>query len=99
MMAADVTPPSPALSDAALQSLRQSLVDYLADSSSPDELRSALARVASEARERAIMPERLLVTLKEQWYALPDVQRASDAVAQSRLLQRIVTMCIREYFT
>jgi hypothetical protein len=98
MMAADSVPPSPTLSDDARRALRQALTTYLADPSRPDELRAALATVAAEARERSILPERLLVALKEQWYALPDVQRTPDVSDQSRLLQRIVSMCIRAYF-
>jgi hypothetical protein len=43
-------------------------------------------------------PEQLLIALKETWYLLPCVQEMSDTSEQVRLLQRAVTMCIREYY-
>ncbi|HYD52624.1 MAG TPA: hypothetical protein VEA99_08355 [Gemmatimonadaceae bacterium] len=97
-MAADSTPPSPALAAATLQAVRDALVGYLADPQRSDELRAALGAMAAEARAKAILPERLLVTLKDLWYGLPPVRHATDGMEQARLLQRIVTMCIREYY-
>jgi hypothetical protein len=40
----------------------------------------------------------LLITLKETWNALPEVRSMNDSREQVRLLQRVVTMCIREYY-
>jgi hypothetical protein len=54
--------------------------------------------MAAEAREKTVLPEQLLVVLKDVWYSLPGVQEMSDTTEQVRLLQRAVTMCIREYY-
>jgi hypothetical protein len=54
--------------------------------------------MAGEARSKSMLPEQLLVVLKDIWYALPAVRAIDDAGAQIRLLQRVVTMCIKEYY-
>ena len=61
-------------------------------------LQASLLHVSSEARARHILPEQLLVTLKELWNSLPEVRAMTDTSTQVRLLQRVVTMCIREYY-
>ena len=100
MMAHDSSPPpSAGLADATVARTRVALSGYLED---PDEhaqeLRDALDAMASEAREKTMLPEQLLVVLKEIWYALPAVRALEDSGAQIRLLQRVVTMCIKEYY-
>ena len=45
------------------------------------------------------MPEQLLIVLKDIWSGLPEVRSMSDARAQTSLLQRVVTMCIKEYYS
>src|SRR5437016_1712737 len=64
----------------------------------PEALRVALHAVAREARALAMPPEQLLIALKALWYALPQIQSTPDPDQQGRLLQRVVTMCIREYY-
>jgi hypothetical protein len=54
--------------------------------------------MAAEARSKSIPPEQLLVVLKDIWYSLPGVRGMSEPVEQVRLLQRVVTMCIKEYY-
>jgi hypothetical protein len=100
MMASDSsqTPPS-RLDDATLDALRAALQQYLLDSSSSNELQGALARMSAEARERSILPEHVLVALKDVWSALPAVRATPDPTHQIRLLQRVVTMCIKEYYS
>jgi histone H3/H4 len=65
-------------------------------------LRDALHRVAREARERAIPPERLLVLLKGMWTsasaAQRDTGREMPRAEQERRLRDFVTLCITEYF-
>jgi hypothetical protein len=39
------------------------------------------------------------VALKEVWHAVPEVRAMSDTAAQVKMLQRVVTMCIREYYS
>ena len=100
MMAYDSsqTPPS-RLDDATLATLRAALQQYLLDSSASSELQSALVSMSAEAREKTLLPEHLLIALKEVWNALPEVRAMPDATLQTRLLQRVVTMCIQEYYS
>jgi hypothetical protein len=100
MMAYDSsqTPPS-RLDDATLEALRAALRQYLIDDSSPEPLQGALARMASEARDKRMMPEHLLIALKDTWAALPEVRALPETGHQVRMLQRVVTMCIKEYFS
>lgn len=62
------------------------------------ELRTALHTLAREARLKAVPPEQVLVTLKGVWQGLPEVHNARDDSEHTRVLQRIVTICIKEYF-
>lgn len=62
------------------------------------ELRTALHALAREAREKAVPPEQLLITLKNVWQSLPEVENARDFGEQTRTLQRLVTISIKEYF-
>lgn len=100
MMAHDssYTPPS-RLDDDTVAAVRAALRAYIADSSEAAPLHGALVRMSTEARERAILPEQLLITLKDLWGSLPEVRRMSDSGEQVRLLQRVVTMCITEYYS
>jgi hypothetical protein len=61
-------------------------------------LRVALHDLAREARLIAMPPEQLLVVLKHIWQSLPQVASAPDQNERTRILQRVVTMCIKEYF-
>lgn len=100
MMASDSsqTPPS-RLEEDTVDTVRAALREYLADPDSSASLQSALLRVASESRAKGILPEHLLVTLKDVWNALPEVRAIRDPNEQVRLRQRVVTMCIREYYS
>ncbi|HKH90203.1 MAG TPA: hypothetical protein VKA54_00295 [Gemmatimonadaceae bacterium] len=98
MMAHDSSPPPSRLDDESLNAVRLALRAYLRDAENSSALQSALLLVATEARTRDILPEHLLVTLKELWSTLPEVRAIADADEQVRLLQRVVTMCIREYY-
>jgi hypothetical protein len=101
MMQHDTGPMSPnALAQEAVESVRVALARYvetLAAEPTP-ELRSALHALAQDARAKAVPPEHLLVTLKGIWQSLPSVGKATDHAEQTRVLQRVVTICIKEYF-
>ena len=100
MMAFDSshTPPS-RLDEATVDAVRDALRDYLADGSDASALRQALLHMSMEARAKGMQAEHLLVLLKDTWSALPDVRAMTDTAQQVRLLQRVVTMCIREYYS
>jgi len=100
MMAHDsgATPPHELTAETVLH-VRNALEALVrAPSTDGDAVRDALRQLASEARERGLPPEQLLIVLKETWYALPAVYSLHDPSEQVRLLQRVVTMCIKEYY-
>ena len=101
MMQHDTGPMSPnALAQEAVDSVRTALERYvrtLAAEPAP-ELRTALHALAQDARAKAVPPEHLLVALKGIWHSLPTVEKARDYAEQTRVLQRVVTICINEYF-
>jgi hypothetical protein len=101
MMAYDAgqTPPG-RLDNGTTDAVRTALQDYLAASPSAEpRLQQALLAMAAEAREKAILPEHVLVALKDLWNCLPEVRSMTNSAEQVRLLQRVVTMCIKEYYT
>lgn len=102
MMQHDMGPMPPnALAHETVDAVRRAVQHYASDastSSSTPELRTALHAFAHEARVKGIPPEHLLVTLKGIWQALPEVESARDHTEKTRILQRVVTICIHEYF-
>jgi hypothetical protein len=100
MMAHDSshTPPS-RLDDDTVAAVRAALRAYLSNRTDSSSLQRALVGVSAEARQRAMLPEQLLVVLKDVWATLPEVRDMTDAGEQVRLLQRVVTMCIKEYYS
>jgi hypothetical protein len=100
MMAHDSSHPPPSrLDDDTVAAVRGALRAYLSSSGNAAELQGALMRMSAEARERSVLPEQLLVVLKDVWGTLPEVRAMTDAGSQVRLLQRVVTMCIKEYYS
>jgi hypothetical protein len=100
MMAHDSSPPpAPGLAEETIARARVALSRYLENpDAGGDQLRDALDAMAIEARSKTMLPEQLLVVLKDIWYSLPAVRSIEDSGAQIRLLQRVVTMCIKEYY-
>lgn len=97
-MDADTSPPPPQLADETLRAVDRALASYLANSTRPAELDGALTKLALEARSKAILPERLIVILKDLWFARPEVDALPSGADQARLLERVVTMCIKRYY-
>ena len=98
MMAHDSTPGPISLDGNTIDAVRAALTEYVATPTSGDRLRAALHAMADEAHRRSVLPEQLLVALKDIWYSLPAVQALHGQADQIRLLQRVVTMCIKEYY-
>ena len=98
MMAPDSTPGRPGLSAQSVDALRSALEEYLASGREIASLQPTLRRIAVEAHEKKIHAEQLLVLLKDVWYALPQMGRAGTE-PQNILLQRVITLCIREYYS
>lgn len=98
MMAHNSSFDSSELSEETIEAVRSALVFYVDAPSRGERLRETLNAMAAEARAREILPEQLLVVLKDIWYSLPGVRGIPDPAEQVRLLQRVVTMCIKEYY-
>jgi uncharacterized protein (DUF2267 family) len=98
MMAHDSTPDRPELNASSVEVLRSAFRDYLADGDSA-RLQAALRVIAGQAREKQMRAEHLLVQLKDIWFELPEISRAPEGEEQNRLLQRVVTLSIREYYS
>jgi hypothetical protein len=99
MMAPDTTPGRPSLSAESVDALRSALEEFLASGREIASLQPTLRRIAVEARTKKILAEQLLVLLKDVWYALPQMGRAAGNEPQNILLQRVITLCIREYYS
>jgi hypothetical protein len=98
MMAYDPTPPDDLLDEETITAVRIALLAYVDAPAEGAALRRALRAMATEAHRKSIRPEQLLVVLKDIWYALPSVRESTAEMDQVRLLQRAVTMCIKEYY-
>ena len=86
------------LDDETLNTVRGALREYLRDANDPGALQASLLLMASEARTRSMLPEQLLIVLKDVWHGLPEVRSMHDTREQVPMLQRVVTMCIKEYY-
>jgi len=98
MMAHDSSTPRPQLSAEAISRLETALERYLQTGSDSGELLPAVRALSVEARANGIHAEQILVLLKDLWFGLPQIRSAPPGDTQPELLQRAVTLCIREYY-
>ena len=99
MMAHDSTHVPPGqLDQATIAALQSVLRDYVSTGSSSS-LTEGLVLLADEARDKHILAEQLLIVLKDLWHSLPEVRALTDARQQARLLERVISMCIKEYYS
>ena len=98
MMAHDSGSGQQKLAPETIDGLRSAVAQYLDAPLHGDALRHALKRASADARAKGMLPEELLVVLKDVLYALPGVRAMRETDSRARLLQRIVTMCIKEYY-
>jgi hypothetical protein len=87
------------ISEETLTALRTALQQRLSSATDDAELRRALRAMSEEARAESLHVEQVIVTLKRVWESLPEVRRASDRQEQNRVLERVVTLCIQEYYS
>ena len=79
--------------------IAERLGDALDDGRSDEELRAIVHQWCAEARRRNLAPEQFLVVIKSQFARLPALQRhPGDNPAHTTALNRLVSMCIEEYF-
>ena len=98
MMAFDRSRGSQALDASTVNELRSALTSSLENGSHGEELKAVLARCATQAREKGILAEQLLLALKDIWYSLPQVSKQTGDEVQTRLLQQLIARCIQEYY-
>ena len=98
MMAFNRTPESPVLDAATVHELRDALARSLAAGQHDDSLKNVLTRAAADARAKGMLPEQLLIALKDIWYGLPQITARSGDDTQTRLLQQVIARCIQEYY-
>ena len=96
MMAFDRMP-SPRLEDPTVDALRTVMQRAMRKGDHGTELQEVLARAATEAREKDIHAEQLLVIMKDLWHSIPDL-RAADTDRQNELLQELISRCITQYY-
>lgn len=97
MMAFDRMP-SPRLEAATQDALRAVMQRAVRKGDHGMELQEVLARAATEAREKEIHAEQLLVIMKDLWHSLPDLRGAADPERQNELLQELISRCITQYY-
>lgn len=99
MMVQDTSPPPrPRISKETLATLREALDRYVRGEFVDGDLDGAMTRLSSEARQRGVPPEEVLVELKSVWSTLsPGTARGVER-SESALLQRVVTLCIKSYY-
>lgn len=54
--------------------------------------------IVTEARNRHIRAEQLVVILNHVWNSLPDARYAVDREAQTLVRQQLITLCIKAYY-
>jgi hypothetical protein len=55
--------------------------------------------MAREAHDRGIRPEQLIVIFKETWNSLAESLRPQSAEQYERVRERLVTLCIKAYYS
>jgi hypothetical protein len=63
-----------------------------------DQLRAAVRPICEEAHRASVMPEHLLVSLKELCNSLPEFDRMYGAMERSAFLDAVVRVAIEEYY-
>ena len=98
MMAHDMSPTPPSLNNETISAVRTALAEYVRDGERTPRLGKTLHGVATEAREKGISAEHLLIVLKNLWSSLPEVRDIDKPADREKLKQKIVTACIEAYY-
>ena len=98
MMAFERTPTGPSLDPNVVSDLRTVLSRSVQSGNHGEDLKTVLARAATDARQKGIQAEQLLVALKDIWYSLPHLSTQPGNDVQTRLLQQLIARCIQEYY-
>lgn len=94
------TPQGRPLSEPTLRSLQQAIVEHLKRSPAADEmLARAIRQMVTEARERTMRAEELIIAFKSAYDALPEPASAAARAEQLRLREQVITAAIRAYYS
>jgi hypothetical protein len=92
-------PTSAGLSESTIGALRHAIQIYV-DQDSPDgAFRTAVRMMCEDVHRESLPAEQLIIAFKGVWQALPEVQRIPRGGEREHLLERIVTMCVEEYYS
>jgi hypothetical protein len=87
------------LSEDSVEDVKAAMTEHLSDpSSSHEDLRRLLYRVAHEARQKRIPPERLVMALKVIWSSIPSTTHDCDLARIEDVKRRFIVTSIQEYF-
>jgi hypothetical protein len=91
--------PARVFSAAAETQLRDALTDYVATWNDEPHtmLRAALERLCTEAHDRSLGPERMLVTVKAAWGAVPE-SHTLDHDRKQVVFDRLLGHCLDAYY-
>ena len=82
-----------------MKELRTALTEQLRQPERPTpELSNLLKRVASEARQKGVRAEELIVVFKQLWNSLAESMRPQNVDQYERIRQSLVTLCIQAYY-
>lgn len=91
----------PRLPDGAALRLHDLWMEVLRHRGGPvprQQLNEAAIVVATEARAAAVLPEELLVAVKQSWAALPELRALEERHNAQATLTDFVSICISEFF-
>lgn len=79
---------------------REAVRDAAASGAVTDDaqLRQAIAVVVAEARERGMHPEELIPAFRALLDSVPELHASSAWADESRIRERLVTLCIKAYY-
>jgi hypothetical protein len=81
-----------------LAALHAALTAFLGDHGSEAEVCTVLGTLATEARDRRLHAEHMLVAFKQVWNDMPEVRAIPSAAERQRRLARLVKLCIDIYY-
>jgi hypothetical protein len=82
-----------------MKELRTALTEQLRQPERPTpELSNLLKRVASEARQKGVRAEEVIVIFKQLWNSLAESMRPQNVDQYERIRQNLVTLCIQAYY-
>ena len=87
------------LSHSTLVAVRRLVHAYREDGAVEIRLRRAARAVAADAHRQGARAEQMLVAVKQEWAALPEVRALPPGDAVQNLSSRFITLCSREFFS